>query len=89
MASTDLIDSLSDPARPTFLFGCVPPRDNTSEQASIEICQAFVDRGRALALDGYIVCASRPPFDPTTRGFLLQPCGWLVGGGGSTDRRAV
>ena len=53
--SVNIVDALRDSSRPVFLFGCVPPRHQTSEKESLEICRKFVARGRVLALDGYIV----------------------------------
>ena len=50
-----IVGSLCDPARPTFLFGCTPPSEVTSEQEAIDVARKFADRGRVLAVDGYIV----------------------------------
>ena len=50
-----VVGSLCDPARPTFLFGCTPPSESTSEQDAIDVARKFANRGRVLAIDGYIV----------------------------------
>ena len=51
-----IVGSLCDAARPTFLFGCTPPSELISEDDAIEIARKFAERGRVLAVDGYIVC---------------------------------
>lgn len=53
--TTSLVESLLDPSRPTFLFGCTPPSNKTGSAKVHEICRKFVERGRVLALDGFIV----------------------------------
>tara|TARA_B110001452_G_C15192120_1_gene413904 strand:+ start:63 stop:1328 length:1266 start_codon:yes stop_codon:yes gene_type:complete len=50
-----LAKSLADPDRPTFLAGCVPPREGTSEQQMLDIAKKFVDRARCLATDGFTI----------------------------------
>ena len=88
-----IVGSLCDPARPTFLFGCTPPSEVTSEQEAIDVARKFADRGRVLAVDGYIVYdvqdessrtdAKRPfPYrrlmEPSRKGSWLRPTGsWL------------
>ena len=47
--------SLIDTSRPTFLFGCTPPREGTSEEKARSSCEKFVARSATLATDGYIV----------------------------------
>jgi len=89
--SGSLASSLSDPARPSFLFGSSPPREGTSEEDARAACEKFVSRSRALACDGFIVYdlqdeagrtkEVRPfPFrktlDPSWYGSLFRPlCG--------------
>jgi len=51
----ELLDSLNDSTRPTFLFGSTPPREGTTEEKARISCAKFVARSRALAIDGYIV----------------------------------
>ena len=71
-----LARALSDPSRPTFLFGSTPPREGTTPVEAAKICSKFVARSRAHASDGFIVydiqdesarnAASRPfPFQRT------------------------
>eukprot|EP00658_Telonema_sp_P-2_P033679 TRINITY_DN24669_c0_g1_i1.p1 TRINITY_DN24669_c0_g1~~TRINITY_DN24669_c0_g1_i1.p1 ORF type:complete len:409 (+),score=88.33 TRINITY_DN24669_c0_g1_i1:74-1300(+) len=50
-----LAKALSDPTRPTFLIGSVPPREGTSPTDASEICDKFIQRARCLANDGFIV----------------------------------
>jgi hypothetical protein len=50
-----LVGALCDPLRPTFLFGCTPPRYGTSQEEGERIARLFVDRSRVLATDGFIV----------------------------------
>ena len=50
-----LVSSLSNPARPSFLFGVTPPREGTAPGKCREICNKFVARQRGLATDGFIV----------------------------------
>ena len=52
---TSLVASLLDTSRPTFLFGCTPPALKTGHAEVREICRKFVERGRVLASDGFIV----------------------------------
>ena len=52
---TPLVGALCDPLRPTFLFGCTPPRDGTTTEEAEKIARMFVDRSRVLATDGFIV----------------------------------
>lgn len=47
-----IVESLLDPHRPTFLFGCVPPGAGTNLKDAEKIASSFADRGRALAVDG-------------------------------------
>mmetsp|Transcript_11699 Transcript_11699/g.37514 ORF Transcript_11699/g.37514 Transcript_11699/m.37514 type:complete len:398 (-) Transcript_11699:199-1392(-) len=54
-AAAELAASLSDWTRPTFLFGCTPPGEGTDDAKAALIAQKFADRGRVLAVDGYIV----------------------------------
>jgi len=91
MSGGSLASSLSDPARPSFLFGSSPPREGTSEEDARAACEKFVSRSRALACDGFIVydlqdeagrtTEARPfPFrktlDPSWYGSLFRPlCG--------------
>jgi len=51
----ELIESLTDTSRPTFLFGSTPPREGTSEEKARVSCAKFVARSATLATDGYIV----------------------------------
>ena len=53
--SMSLIDSLLDTQRPTFLFGCTPPSSTLAPAKVNSICKKFVERGRVLAVDGFIV----------------------------------
>ena len=55
-ADDSIVGSLCDAARPTFLFGCTPPSELISEDDATEIARKFTERGRVLAVDGYIVC---------------------------------
>ena len=50
-----LIDSLLNPNTPTFLFGCTPPSSSLAPSKVSAICKKFVERGRVLAVDGFIV----------------------------------
>ena len=50
-----LIQSLLDPNKPTFLFGCTPPSSSLAPAKVSSICSKFVERGRVLAVDGFIV----------------------------------
>ena len=54
-SSASLADNLSDPTRPTFLLGDVPPREGTPPGKCLSICQKFMTRSRTLACDGFIV----------------------------------
>ena len=51
-AMNPIVESLLDPHRPTFLFGCVPPGAGTKLQDAEKIASSFADRGRTLAVDG-------------------------------------
>ncbi len=51
----ELVLSLTDSSRPTFLFGCTPPREGTTEEKARETAQKFLARSAVLATDGYIV----------------------------------
>eukprot|EP00586_Coscinodiscus_wailesii_P019530 CAMPEP_0172502704 /NCGR_PEP_ID=MMETSP1066-20121228/162111_1 /TAXON_ID=671091 /ORGANISM="Coscinodiscus wailesii, Strain CCMP2513" /LENGTH=398 /DNA_ID=CAMNT_0013278053 /DNA_START=97 /DNA_END=1293 /DNA_ORIENTATION=- len=46
---------LSNPSRPVFLLGDVPPSIATPPHKCQEICNKFTSRSRALANDGFIV----------------------------------
>ncbi len=50
-----LAAALKDPARPSFLFGCTPPREGTDDDKAREACAKFTARSSALATDGFIV----------------------------------
>ena len=50
-----LAKALSDPARPVFLLGSVPPREGTTFAEAQIICEKFVARSRTHATDGFIV----------------------------------
>lgn len=50
-----LLESLRDPSRPVFLFGCTPPREGTSAEKARETCEKFTSRSAVLATDGFIV----------------------------------
>eukprot|EP01052_Picozoa_sp_SAG31_P002010 SAG31_NODE_67_length_28318_cov_6.493674_28_plen_197_part_00 len=54
MEQESLLQALTDPGRPSFLFGLTPPSIETTEEKSLEICEKFVARGRVLAVDGFI-----------------------------------
>jgi len=54
-ANRHLVDSLTSTDRPSFLFGCVPPLDSTLSDEAMDIASKFSERGRVLAVDGYIV----------------------------------
>ena len=54
-APNPLIQSLLDPNKPTFLFGCTPPSSSLTPAKVSNICSKFVERGRVLAVDGFIV----------------------------------
>ena len=47
--------SLTDPSRPVFLLGDVPPGEDTPPGKRMEICEKFMSRSRTLATDGFIV----------------------------------
>jgi hypothetical protein len=50
-----LIEALTTPARPVFLFGSTPPREDTTEEKALESCKKFAARSAVLATDGFIV----------------------------------
>mmetsp|Transcript_5314 Transcript_5314/g.8692 ORF Transcript_5314/g.8692 Transcript_5314/m.8692 type:complete len:371 (+) Transcript_5314:105-1217(+) len=50
-----LIDALTDPSRPVFLFGSTPPREGTTVEKAKEACAKFAARSAVLATDGFIV----------------------------------
>lgn len=50
-----LVNALSDPSRPVFLFGSTPPREGTTEEKAKESCAKFAARSAVLAIDGFIV----------------------------------
>ena len=49
--STHLLDT----SKPSFLFGCSPPREGTSPEKATEACRKFANRSAGLANDGFIV----------------------------------
>uniref|UniRef100_A0A7S3K2T2 Methylenetetrahydrofolate reductase (NAD(P)H) n=1 Tax=Aureoumbra lagunensis TaxID=44058 RepID=A0A7S3K2T2_9STRA len=51
----NIVDSLTDATRPTFLIGEVPPMEGTTPGAAQEICTKFVNRARSIPVDGYII----------------------------------
>eukprot|EP00545_Synedropsis_sp_CCMP1620_P011606 CAMPEP_0119007722 /NCGR_PEP_ID=MMETSP1176-20130426/3204_1 /TAXON_ID=265551 /ORGANISM="Synedropsis recta cf, Strain CCMP1620" /LENGTH=358 /DNA_ID=CAMNT_0006959921 /DNA_START=68 /DNA_END=1140 /DNA_ORIENTATION=- len=55
MNETPLSSRLSDPARPVFLLGDVPPGEGTPPGKCQTICNKFMSRSRTLASDGFIV----------------------------------
>jgi hypothetical protein len=55
LSSMSLIEALTTPARPVFLFGSTPPREDTSEEKALESCKKFAARSAVLATDGFIV----------------------------------
>lgn len=55
LSAAELVESLADTTRPSFLFGCTPPVLETDARAAGEIAGKFAERGRVLAIDGYIV----------------------------------
>ena len=50
-----LAKALSDPARPVFLMGSVPPREGTLPDEAAVIAEKFIARSRSHATDGFIV----------------------------------
>lgn len=50
-----LLATLTDPARPVFLFGSTPPREGTPIHKAKESCAKFAARSAVLATDGFIV----------------------------------
>lgn len=50
-----LIEALTNPARPVFLFGSTPPREDTTVEKARESCAKFAARSAVLATDGFIV----------------------------------
>eukprot|EP01033_Poteriospumella_lacustris_P024877 gene24877-gene21814 len=50
-----LVEALSNSARPVFLFGSTPPREDTSIEKAKESCAKFAARSAVLATDGFIV----------------------------------
>ena len=65
-----LAKALADPARPVFLMGSTPPREGTTPEQALQICNKFVERSRCHPTDGFIVydiqvsnsaCRSRAP----------------------------
>ena len=52
---SSLIKSLLDPNTPTFLFGCTPPSSKLIPAKVAKVVKKFVERGRVLAVDGFIV----------------------------------
>lgn len=55
MSDTSLSSRLSNPSRPVFLLGDVPPGEGTPPGKCQTICNKFMARSRALASDGFIV----------------------------------
>lgn len=50
-----LAEALTNPARPVFLFGSTPPREDTTVEKAKETCSKFAARSAVLATDGFIV----------------------------------
>lgn len=50
-----LVNALTDPSRPVFLFGSTPPREGTTVEKAQESCAKFAARSAVLAIDGFIV----------------------------------
>jgi hypothetical protein len=50
-----LVDALTNPSRPVFLFGSTPPREDTTLEKAKETCAKFAARSAVLATDGFIV----------------------------------
>lgn len=50
-----LAETLSDPSRPSFLFGSTPPREGTTIENAKETALKFAQRSALLATDGFIV----------------------------------
>jgi hypothetical protein len=55
MDEATLASRLSNPSRPVFLLGDVPPGEGTPPGKCQTICNKFMARSRALASDGFIV----------------------------------
>mmetsp|Transcript_25349 Transcript_25349/g.54858 ORF Transcript_25349/g.54858 Transcript_25349/m.54858 type:complete len:390 (-) Transcript_25349:1113-2282(-) len=55
MSDESLCSSLSNPARPVFLLGDVPPGEGTPPGKCQQIADKFLHRSRVLASDGFIV----------------------------------
>jgi hypothetical protein len=55
MNEESLASRLSNPSRPVFLLGDVPPGEDTPPGKCQTICNKFMARSRALASDGFIV----------------------------------
>jgi hypothetical protein len=55
MEEATLSSRLSDPARPVFLLGDVPPGEGTPPGKCQTVCNKFMARSRTLASDGFIV----------------------------------
>jgi 5,10-methylenetetrahydrofolate reductase len=55
MDEANLASRLSNPSRPVFLLGDVPPGEGTPPGKCQTICNKFMARSRALASDGFIV----------------------------------
>jgi len=69
-----LPELLSDPNRPVFLLGEVPPGEGTPPGKCQAICNKFQDRSKALACDGFIVydIQDEPSRDGTERPFPFR-----------------
>jgi hypothetical protein len=51
----DFVNDLVNPARPSFLFGVSPPKEDTTIEKAKEILMKFCSRSAVLATDGFIV----------------------------------
>jgi hypothetical protein len=51
----DFVNDLINPARPSFLFGVSPPKEDTTIEKAKEILMKFCSRSAVLATDGFIV----------------------------------
>lgn len=55
MADASILERLSNPSRPVFLLGDVPPGEGTPPGKCQQIADKFLQRSRVLASDGFIV----------------------------------
>ena len=76
MAPGTLADSLRDSARPVFLFGMFPPREDTTVEKAKASCAKFAARSAVLATDGFLVYDIQDEAVRTTfeRPFPLKKC---------------